>query len=107
MDYVKKSPKAFKKVHGSVEALFGENLIVGWRRIAGYLGRSVSTVKRYKKRHCLPVRFFPSGRPYAFRFELDEYFLILDDLMQGRRKIKSSRRGKRKRQCGKANRKGI
>ena len=99
-------PKAFKKVHQTMKSLFGENLIAGWRSIAGYLGRSVSTAKRYKKYHSLPVRSFPSGRPYVFRFELDKYMLILDDYMSGRRKIKSTRRGNHRRQRETANREG-
>ena len=81
------------------KGFFGEDILIGWQSIAAYLGRSVSTIKRYEKNHSLPVRRFPSYRPYALRFELDQYFVILDDLMHGR-KIKHG--GNRKRQSRRA-----
>jgi hypothetical protein len=66
-----------------VQGLFDEmGLIVGWRAIAHYMGRSISTVKRYEKTYGLPVRRWCSGRPMAFKHEIDRYCLAVDKLFR-------------------------
>ena len=92
--------KGIQKGSGLMQSLFEENLIKGWRGIATHIGRSVSTAKRYRKHYSMPVRCFPSGRPYAFVFELDKYLLYVDDYISGRRKLKSAHAGKHKRNNG-------
>lgn len=72
------------KLGQMLKGLFSDDVLSGWRAIALYLGLSVSTVKRYDKHYHLAVRRFPSGRPYAFVFELDTYLIVLDDLVHGR-----------------------
>ncbi len=42
----------------------------GWKQIAAFMGCSVDTAKRYKKRFGLPVKYLPSGRPAAVKEEL-------------------------------------
>ncbi|PKN37680.1 MAG: hypothetical protein CVU62_08115 [Deltaproteobacteria bacterium HGW-Deltaproteobacteria-2] len=65
-----------------MKSLFDQSTLKGWRAIAQYLGVSVSTVKRWEKHHSLVVRRWTSGRPFAFIFELDKYFLIFEEHRQ-------------------------
>lgn len=69
------------------QALFDHIVLKGWKAIARYLGRSVSTVKRYHKIHSLPVRIYPSGRVFAFKSQIDDYFLIYQELTEKKRKL--------------------
>lgn len=73
------------------QGLFEHNIVLkGWKSIAGYLGWSVSTAKRHYKWHGLPVRSFPSGRLFAFKLELDNYFLIYQELLDKERKTEKT-----------------
>jgi hypothetical protein len=65
-----------------VQGLFDDmGLLLGWKAIAKYLRRSVSTVKRYQRRG-LPVLWGPSGRPMAFKAELDLFHVRLTQLIE-------------------------
>ncbi len=50
----------------------------GWKQIAGYLGRDVTTVLRWEKRKKLPVRRLPGGKRqvvFAYQEELDHWLV--------------------------------
>ena len=68
-----------KRVQGPFDDM---GLLVGWRAIAQYTGRSISTVKRYEKTYGLPIRRWCSGRPIAFKHEIDRYFIEVDKLFR-------------------------
>lgn len=73
--------------------LFDQAILKGWAAIARYLGVSISTVKRWEKKHSLVVRRYMSNRPYAFVFELDKYFLIYEELRRGTYKKRKTKKG--------------
>jgi hypothetical protein len=54
-----------------------EGRLDSWKAIAAYLGRDVSTVRRWEKTEGLPVhrhRHAARGSAYAYKLELDHWF---------------------------------
>jgi hypothetical protein len=57
-----------------------EGWLTGWKEIAAYIGLSVRTCKRYKKKYSLPIRSLPGGKPAALPMELDDRLITFNDL---------------------------
>lgn len=70
-----------------MRSLFDQACLRGWKAIAEYLGCSVSTVKRHEKLGLL-VRRTLGNRPFAFIFEIDEFYLIYEEMRRGTYKKK-------------------
>ncbi len=62
--------------------LLDQEMLKGWKQIARYIGVSVSTAKRYDKKYHIVVRRYPSGNPFAFKSELDTYFIVFQELIE-------------------------
>lgn len=46
--------------------MHSDTLLKGWKEIGKHLGVSPATARRYKKKHGLPVRYLPSGKPCLY-----------------------------------------
>jgi len=65
------------KAEDEIDARSGSSRLDSWKEIAGYLKRSVRTVRRWERLESLPVhRHFhgKQGTVYALRSEIDEWF---------------------------------
>ena len=51
----------------------------GWKEISAYLGKSIKTTKRWKKRHFMPVRYDPGGRPVCIKTELNAWIIKFNE----------------------------
>jgi len=60
---------------GLVKAL---GIVQGWTAIGRCIGRSGKTARRWHDRYFLPVHHSPSGRPFAFVYEIEKYMEIYD-----------------------------
>lgn len=59
-----------------------EGWLTGWKEIAAYIGLSIKTCKRYKKKYSLPVRSLPGGKPVALPLELDHWLIAFNELKE-------------------------
>ena len=57
-----------------------EGWLTGWKDIARYIGLSIATCKRYRKKHQLPVHYMPGGTPVALPHELDQWLINFNDI---------------------------
>ena len=56
--------------------------LVGWQKIAAYIGKTVKTAKRYHKLYGMPVRRDPGSTAVALEYELDRWLIEFDDLVK-------------------------
>lgn len=57
-------------------------IIQGWREIGRYIGRSGRTARRWYDKYSFPVRRSCTGRPFAFKYELNLWILKVDELIK-------------------------
>jgi len=59
-----------------------EGWLTGWKEIGKYIGLSIDTCKRYRKKYSLPARYTPGGTPVAIPYELDQWLINFSNLRQ-------------------------
>jgi len=47
--------------------------LYGWKDIASFVGCDITTIKRYAKTYCLPIRRFPNNKPVAIPDEMNDW----------------------------------
>jgi len=58
-------------------------LLVGWKPICQHIGvKSVNTAKKLAKKYAMPVRLYPTRRPCALIYELNEWFILYDEICE-------------------------
>ena len=72
--------------------LDGLEILRGWTQIAAFLNIAPRTARFWSSRYHLPVHESGSGGIWAFPTELRRFEVVLDQLIQERRKAKGTRK---------------
>jgi len=54
--------------------------LTGWKEIAGYIGQTVKTAKKYHEKFGMTIRRGPGNKPIALSYELDSWLVKFDQL---------------------------
>lgn len=71
-----------KKSISPITISSGLGILQGWTEIGRHIGRSGRTARRWYDEQKMPVRYNLAGRPFAFKYELEKWLLLVDQCLR-------------------------